>query len=145
MFEELEAKCWLCGNGFVSTVGGRFKILAASTILGNKCVRWSSVQILQGNFTLCFSFFPSTTLSFGFPLLSLSLGLLLFFPPLRLFHPFLLFPSGCRSPFGFFNDSMECTSVDWMVFEDPDEVGPLVDFVVKFMDFTLADPTMPST
>jgi hypothetical protein len=21
-FEELEAKCWLCGNGFISTAGG---------------------------------------------------------------------------------------------------------------------------
>jgi hypothetical protein len=38
---------------------------------------------------------------------------------------------------------MECTSADWVGLEDPDEVGPLIDFVVESTDFTLVDPTMP--
>jgi hypothetical protein len=122
----------------------RFKSLATSASLRHKCVRWSCVQSLQGKFTLRFSFFPSPALSFCFPLLSLSLGLLLFFPPLRLFQPFLLFPSGCWSPFGFFDDCIECTSTDWVALEDPDEVDPPTDFVVESAGFTLVDPTMPS-
>jgi hypothetical protein len=84
---------------------------------------------------------PSPALSFCFPLLFLSLGL--FFPHLRLFQPFCLFPSGCWSLFGFFDDYTECTSVDWVGLDDPDEAGPPADFVVESADFTLVDPTMP--
>jgi hypothetical protein len=72
-FEELEAKCWLCGNGFVSMTGDWAKSLAAFASLGHNWVRWSFVQRLQGNFTLRFSRFSSPTLLPIFSLLSLDL------------------------------------------------------------------------
>jgi hypothetical protein len=114
----------------------------------------SSVQRLQGNFTLHISHLPSPALLPVFALLLLSLGLLPFFPPLRLLHPFFLFPHGFWLSFKLANDCIECTSTDWVGLEDTDVVGPPVDwikennfnwFVTESVNFTLAEPTMPST
>jgi hypothetical protein len=101
----------LCGKGLVNTMSSRDKIIVTSAILGYKCVRCLSVQILQGNFTFHICFFPSPTLLFDFSLLPFYLGLLLLFlPPLCLLpHPLFLFPLDYWLPFKLVDDCIECT------------------------------------
>ena len=79
---ELEEPCWANKH-------------CTSWILGQRCVRWSPVHNLHGNFTFfLLSFLPSPTWSldlFAFPLPSLSFFLL--------FCPFV-FPLDCWFPLG---------------------------------------------